>query len=334
MIFDGYSFEETSCDLTSIPRAAVDQAIFTIGWEDRAEALLKSGAITGEHAYCVRFDGDGVENSKVSSFIAEAKKNFQKVDLITLGSALDKLSWEGSLEKFVTGTMAEAPGYSVFIDYTCMPKAITQTLYRMLLKRTNYPKTFWGYCEGKYEASIGNVQFDQGLSGKFFPIRFTPGKGGTSNERALILALGGDPKLIFTLLEQADRDHIYVLTASAPSSAELFHTAHDQKSRLMREFHVPQGNFVEANAASVNNCLGKYLSIVRALPKACAIEIFCSGPKSHAVAACAIAEKFSDTVSLLGRTPLEYSRHNVPASGPVSISTVTNFCNPDVRQIL
>ncbi len=334
MIFDGYAFEEVKCELSALPSRSVDHAIFVLGWESRAQTLFNSSSISGCKAFGIRFKDDGVDDAVEQNFLDATKDRFSEHSIVEFGSALDRSTWEGELDNLVSSLSNSESSSSIFVDYTCMPKAITQTLYRMLLRRAYYPRTHWGYCEGLYTAAHGNVHFDQGIEGDFFPIRFTPGKGGTSNERAIILALGGDAKLISTLLEGPDRDHIFVLTANSPTSPELFKSASDLKNRIMRDFHVPLGNFVEADAFSVNDCIEKYLKIIQSLPKECAIEIFCSGPKSHAVAACAIAEKYHGSVSLLGRIPRAYSRHDVPPSGKVSISTVSNFCNPNIRHLL
>ncbi|MEI4234795.1 hypothetical protein [Roseovarius sp. D22-M7] len=334
MIFNGYSFEERHFNVGDIEELEVDDAIFVLGWESRCMEFARSGAIKGKRAYGIRFLDDGMGERQEHELEALLSESFDDFELRRFTSAQDRTSWEGELDGFIAELAKRADSLTCFVDYTIMPKAMTQTLYRMLLSRDSYPKIHWGYCEGIYSSAAGNLTFDQGVADQFFPIRFAQGKGGTSVERAVIAGIGGDVKLISDLLDGPDYDHVFVISAKSGGSPELFKTAHEQKARIMREHHVPETNFRETSAHSVNDCILEYLSIVRALPRECAIEILATGPKPQAVAACAIAEKFEGSVSLLGRVPKKYSRHDVRASGNVSISTVSNFCNPDIRHLL
>lgn len=334
MIFNGYSFEEQHFKVGDVPIFEVDDAIFVLGWESRCMEFANSAAIRGKRAYCIRFMDDGLGEKEEREAENNLSEIFDEFELRRFTSARDRTTWEGELDGLIAEMAKCRDALTCFVDYTTMPKAMTQTLYRMLLSRDKYPKIHWGYCEGVYASSEGNLLFDQGVSGPFFPIRFSPGKGGTSVERAVIVGLGGDVKLISELLDGPDYDHVYVLSANSDGSPELLKTAHEQKVRIMREHHVPEDNFRETSAHSVNDCVLAYLNIVRELPKECSIEILATGPKPQAVAACAIAEKFEGSVSLLGRVPKKYSQHDVRASGNVSISTVCNFCNPDIRHLL
>lgn len=334
MIFNGYSFEEGQFAVGDLPILEVDVAIFVLGWESRCMEFAKSGAIKGKRAYVIRFLDDGLGVAEESAILGSLGGNFGEIKIIRFDSAQNKSKWEGEIDRFVAELAHAAEDRICFVDYTTMPKAITQTLYQMILSRNIFPRIHWGYCEGIYSSQAGNLIFDQGVLGSFFPIRYAHGKGGTSVERAVIVGLGGDVNVVSVLLDGPDYDHVFVLTASSEGSPELFRTAHDQKLRIMREHHVPEGNFRETSAHSVSECILEYLKIVKQLPKECAIDIFSAGPKSQAVAACAIAEKFQGSVSLLGRVPKKYSRHNVIASGKISISTVSNFCNPNIRHVL
>lgn len=334
MIFSGYEFTESKQSIESIEGIVAHVAIFLIGWEERSFSLLKASAVSGKKAIIVRFLDDGLSESDVYMAIKLAREKFSEVELYNIHSSLDKGEWESRLSSLIVGLSAEDEFLTCFIDYTSIPKAVTQTMYRMLLQQNTFPRTVWGYCEGLYSNVEGNTRIDQGVSGGFFPIRFTPGKGGTSGERTVILALGADEKLIEELLENSVYDQIHVLTPKSKGSADLEKTTELQIKRLRREFHISTENFHEVDASSVSDCVVVFNDIIRNISAEGAIDIFCSGPKTHAVAACVIAEKYNRNVSLLGRIPSKYGKFEVKPSGNVSISCVTNFCDPLVRFIL
>ena len=331
MIFNGYRFEEAIYDISSDVSISVDIGIFVAGWEERSLNFIDRKAVSGREAILIDFKDDGIDGRRKRMAFDKLSAEFGHVRKVTIQTSLQREVWQNAIDALAAEVASRPEIITGFVDYTCMPKAITQTLYRSLLSKDALPVIHWGYSEGRYTKDDNNLSFDQGIRGTFFQIRHTPGSGGMASERAAILALGADEKLLIELLEGPNYDSVYVLSPRSSKFDSLNEKAQAQRSRLVREFHVPEGNFFACDALSVNSSLSLYLEIISSLGRDVAIEIFCSGPKTHAVAACAVAERFPRSVSILGRLPQKYQRHEVKATGSLSVSKVSNFKNPRIR---
>ena len=221
---------------------------------------------------------------------------------------------------------------SIAFDYTCLPKAISQTLFRAFIRKGSFARTTWMYSLGKYDEGLENLTFSQGVR-DFFPIRHTPGDGGMSPRRMAIVGLGSDESLVVEFLERYNFDRVFVLTAHSDNSPGLQNGAKRLKNRLIKEGRVLKDDFVEVDASSVIAAIEAMYGIVSSLDPDTGVDIFTAGPKSHAVAACVVVEKFK-SVRLMGREAEKYARYEVPAEGTVSMVHVVDYKNPSARFVL
>ncbi|MEO0454928.1 MAG: hypothetical protein AAFY98_12460, partial [Verrucomicrobiota bacterium] len=245
MIFGGYEFTEIKTKLEDLEELEADVAVFLAGWEPRSFSIIETQKVRSRKSILLRFSDDNLSVTELESFKEKMRSSSEEVNEYSLGSSLDRTQWEAGLTSLVAEISLDDRILTCFVDYTSIPKAVTQTMYRMLLRQSSFPRTIWGYCEGIYSHVNGNARIDQGIQGGFFPIRFTPGKGGTSGERAAVLALGADEKLVEELLEGSVYDRIHVLTANSSTASDLDSFAALQKQRLIRELHIPDYCFHE-----------------------------------------------------------------------------------------
>ncbi|SDY65588.1 hypothetical protein [Citreimonas salinaria] len=333
MIFHGQKFEEVLFETSYMPEIEVDLAVFVMGWESRSQAFIQTGAIRGRKCLVFSFADDGICQESREQFYERAAKCFNTVVPVKLPEALNRIGWQSEVEK-IFKTPANTVGNTCFVDYTSLPKAVTQTLYRFLLVDQSFCQSHWGYLEGSYPSEPLGSRFSQGLAEPFFPIRHTPGTGGTSEKQALIVSIGADEQIIFDLLETRSYDAVAVLHSNSQNSPALEQSRRSTLGRLHREYGVANEFVLESSASSVNDAIENYIALIRKIPREYSVDIFCCGTKSHSVAACAVAQRFKETVSLLGRIPKNYNRHDVVASGRGSISTMTDYTNPMIAALL
>lgn len=333
MIFHGQEFQETLFDTGSMPRIEVDLAVFVIGWESRSRTFIDAEKVTGRKCLIFSFRNDGISEEIRSNFYDKAKVCFDEVVPIELPEATNRIGWQSEIEKLFK-TPENTRGVSCFVDYTSLPKAIAQTLYRFLLVDQSFCRSHWGYLEGVYPEEILGSRYSQGLGEPFFPIRHTPGTGGISEKQALIVSIGADEQIIFDLLEIRSYDAVAIMYSNSNLSPALEDVRKATVARLCREYSVAENLVLQSSAFSVNDAIDNYIKLIKKIPREYSVDIFCCGTKSHALAACAVAERFKKTVSLVGRIPANYSKNDVLPSGQGSISSMTDFTNPNVSKLL
>ncbi len=333
MIFHGQEFEEVLFATDSMPKVDVDLAVFVIGWESRSRTFIEAGRITGRKCLVFSFRDDGISEESRSAFYDKARYCFDDVVPIELPKASNRIGWQSEIEKLFKSP-DNTHGDSCFVDYTSLPKAIAQTLYRFLLVDQSFCRSHWGYLEGIYPKEILGHKYSQGLAEPFFPIRHTPGTGGISEKQALIVSIGADEQIIFDLLEIRSYDAVAVMYSDSNLSPALEDVRKATVARLCREYSVANDLILQSSASSVNDAIDNYIKLIKKIPREYSVDIFCCGTKSHALAACAVAERFKKTVSLIGRIPKKYSRSDVLPSGQGSISSMTDFTNPSVSRVL
>lgn len=333
MIFHGQRFEEELFDALSVPAIEVDLGVFVVGWESRSSSFIESGKITGKRCLLFSFENDGITEERREKFYDIASKGFDSVESIELPNARSRVRWESEIQKLFKSS-ENIRGLSCFVDYTSLPKAVTQTLYRFLLVDQSFCRSHWGYLEGVYPENILGKEYSQGLAEPFFPIRHTPGTGGVSEKQALIVSIGADEHVIFELLETRSYDAVAVMYSDSNLSPALEEGRKATVARLCREYSVADELILQSSASSVNDAINNYIALIKRIPKEYSVDIFCCGTKSHAVAACAVAERFKKTVALLGRVPNRYTQNDVKPSGRGSVSSMTDFTNPNVSKLL
>ncbi len=333
MIFHGQKFEEILFPDFDIPKVHVDLAVFVVGWESRSRVFIETGKISGKKCLVFSFKDDGISEKVRKNFYKTANNSFDVVAPVELPGASDRIGWQSEIEK-IFKKPENTYGKTCFIDYTSLPKAVVQTLYRFLLVDQSFCQSHWGYLEGVYPSEILGQRFSQGLGEGFFPIRHTPGTGGTSEKQALIVSIGADEPIIFDLLETRSYDAVAIMHSNSHRSPALEANKNSTIARLCREYGVTDELILESSASSVNEAIDNYINLIKIIPREYSVDIFCCGTKSHAVAACAVGQRFRETVSLLGRIPNEYSRNDVKASGEGSVSTMTDYTNPMIASLL
>lgn len=333
MIFHGQRFEETLFDVSDTPQISVDLAVFVIGWESRSRKFIETKQIRGDKCLVFSFKDDRISEDRRKSFYDLASESFKQVVPVELPGATNRIAWQSEIEKLFK-TNDNIIGDTCFVDYTSFPKAVAQTLYRFLLVDQSFCRSYWGYLEGIYPKEFLGSQYSQGLFEPFFPIRHTPGTGGISEKQALIVSIGADEHIIFDLLETRSYDAVAVMYSASNLSPDLENVRKGIVARLSREYSVADDLILQSSAFSVNEAINSYIKLIKQIPKGYSVDIFCCGTKSHAVAACVVAERFKNTVSLLGRVPREYSRNDIQASGKGSIATMTDCTNPRIAKLL
>ncbi|WP_417525763.1 hypothetical protein [Marinovum sp.] len=327
--FKGYSISESFCDNGACVEA--DVGVFVSGWEERSNHVASSLSLNIGTSFLVSFDGDGVDAESSSEFLQLLKSGSEHVVPLKFGCANQRNMWNGSVDHFLANsTLTQCR--SVVVDYSCMPKAVTQTMFRGMVRKGLFAKATWLYSMGVYCAEDGNMTFAQGVK-SFFPIRHTPGDGGMSSKRVAIVAIGGDEGLIIEYLEHYNFDRIFCICGESQKSSGLSENIRAISSRLLYDNKISKDDVITCDASSVVDCLDKMQTIVRSLDKNTSIEIFCTGPKSHSVAACILVEKYP-SVRLMGRDVSTYSRHNVRAEGAISRVDLIDYSNPEVRFVL
>jgi len=193
------------------------------------------------------------------------------------------------------------------------------------------PKVNWCYSSGLYDPTPAvDGSFNQGAK-EFFSIRGAEGGGGMSNQKIAVLALGADRTLISSFLRNSNYDMMHFLDASSEHSPMLERRIKEQRKWLQVEYGVQESSFTECSASSIVGTLSKLLDIMSNYPTdgGSSIDLFCSGPKSHAISASALVSS-SSNVRLMGRIPNEYLRIDVKPTKEVSITTVSDYTNPRI----
>lgn len=334
LYFGGFRIDETIGNIEEIQPSIADVAIFVIGWETRSYEALDKKLVSGERCILLSFEGDDIDQSVIDEFEYSAKKLFNTVILKRLCSTTDTEKLMTATEDFASEVSKIEPLVCV-VDYSSMPKLVTQTLFRRFMIDGCCPRVMWLYLTGLYDQTpASKADFHQGAR-KFFTIRGADGAGGISTEKIGVLALGSDRALIHSFLLENSYDYTFFLSASTDYSPQLMQRINEQKIWLQSEHGVSPDEFVECEASTVIGTLKVLDGILSDydVESGAAIDIFCSGPKSHAIAASALVSSRRN-IRLVGRVPENYLRFDVPPSGQISITTVSDFTNPLIAKVL
>jgi hypothetical protein len=332
IVFNGARFEEVVSSVADAAEVVCDVAIFVASWESRADFLARNLSISARKAVLLTFRDDGLDQREVNLFKDLLRSKFVQVAHVVIAAATDELNWTGDFEKLLQELAHDATANTLAVDYTCLPKAVSQTLFRSLIRSGTFPKTVWLYSLGRYDQTLGNISFAQGVQ-RFFPIRHTPGDGGMSTDRVGLVGLGSDEGLVFEFLEQYNFQRVFIISAHSDKSPDLSISAQRMHDRLVREGKALHEDFFSCDATSVVSAIEIMHRAISGIPKETSVDIFAAGPKSHAVAACVIAEKYRQ-VRLMGREAKRYARYEVVPEGTVSVVTVTDFKNPLIGNVL
>lgn len=312
-------------DLESL---VADVSIVVIGWESRSSQLLEAGFLSGDVCLLLSFKGDAISEAEKIRFHQLASLKFSSVEKVELCCPLEAEAVMSETEELVRKIYHRGPS-TCAVDYSSMPRVVTQTFFRQFMVEGVCPKVSWCYSSGLYDSTpAASSNFVQGAK-EFFSIRGAEGGGGMSNQKIAVLALGADRSLISSFLRDSNYDMIHFLDAQSEHSPKLEERIKEQRKWLQVEYGVQENSFTECSASSVVGTLSKLLEIMSDYPVdgGSSVDLFCSGPKSHAISASALVNSFSN-VRLVGRVPKEYLRIDVKPTKEVSITTVADYTNP------
>lgn len=327
--FKGYSISESS--LKEGDALTADVGIFVAGWERRFDHSIRKLQLKLNLAIVLNFEDDELPYEMIEDTERVLQRTSKQTACITLPAANSRSEWNGSIDRLLEDSQL-IKARSLIVDYSCMPKSITQTIFRAIVRKGLFAKSTWLYSLGIYSDVENNTSFAQGVR-EFYPIRHTPGDGGMSSKRVAIVAIGGDEGLVVEYLEHYNFDRIFCICGESASSDNLTVGIGKIVKRLSFENRLSPEDIVTCDAASVIGCIERMQEIITGLDHSTSVEIFCTGPKSHAVAACIVAERYP-SVRLMGRDALRYSRHDVKAQGAISRVEFIDYSNPNVRFVI
>lgn len=330
----GFKIIDRISSIEDIESLTTDLAIIVIGWESRSSQLLEAGALSGDVCLLLNFKDDNISEAEKARFHLLASRNFSTVENVELCSPLEAETVMSETEDLVRRIYLRGPT-TCSVDYSSMPRVVTQTLFRQFMVEGVCPKVNWCYSSGLYDTTpAASSTFVQGAK-EFFSIRGAEGGGGMSNQKIAVLALGADRSLISSFLRDSNYDMTHFLDAESEHSPKLEERIKEQRKWLQIEYGVQENNFTECSASSVVGTLSKLLEIMSDYPTdgGSSVDLFCSGPKSHAISASALVNSFSN-VRLVGRVPKEYLRIDVKPTKEVSITTVSDYTNPSIIRAL
>ncbi|PSK86183.1 hypothetical protein CLV79_106192 [Limimaricola soesokkakensis] len=308
----------------------VDAFIAIIGWETRSLNVVSSGSFYGERCYLIRFDGDDLEPHIVEQAHTEAKKHFKRVEILDFPNALDYEEVMTRTEEFTSQIADHGLGTCV-VDYTSMPRSITQMIFRKFMVDGFCPYTLWAYSPGLYDQTeLVASGLSQGAS-KFFSIRGALGNGGMASERVAVLALGADRSLVRSFIREHSFDRFHFLDARSSHSPALGGRIDEQRLWLQSDLGILPESFISCDAESVVQTIKVFLEIANGYPaeSGVSIELFSSGPKTHSVAAATLLTSFKN-IRLVGRRPDRYIRMDVKSAEEIALTTVIDYTNPRV----
>lgn len=326
--FGGFQFVDQVRQVLDFSPLVCDLAIIVVGWESRSYQLLEHGLVKGRACILVSFDGDGIEESERERFSAQASLHFEGVLKFQCSSPLDAQMVMSDTERLAGFVSGLHPSVCA-VDYSSMPKVVTQTLFRQFMIEGVCPRVHWIYSSGLYDDTpVVSDEFNQGAA-DFFSIRGAEGNGGISSQKVAVLALGADRTLISSFLRSSSYDITHFLDAASTHSPKLAQRIKEQRLWLQAECGIGYQDFLECDAKSVVGTLKILLDLIKRFPEedGAAVDLFCSGPKSQAIAASALVSSFRN-VRLVGRVPHRYLKIDVRPTQEISVTSVTDYTNP------
>lgn len=332
--FGGFRLRETSGSLAELPKSRADVSIFVVNWETRSKDLLACGQLTGENCILVRFSDWPGDDAYLAHLADLAKARFEHVEFASLTSPLNFDALMSDSEDLARKICKRGP-LSCAVDYTSMPKAMVQTLFRQFMIEGLCPIVTWFYLPGLYDETPVRLEESHQGASQFFAIRGAEGSGGMSTRRVGIVALGADKPLTDAFLRAHNYDETYFVCATSDKSPELSKKMDAHKKWLMIEHGAADSDFINCGALTVIEALNAFDKIVSSAPadQGCSVDLFCSGPKSHGIAASALITNH-EHVRLVARQPTSYARFDVKSLGDVSVTTISDFTNPSMGRAL
>jgi hypothetical protein len=219
----------------------------------------------------------------------------------------------------------------VFIDVTCLPKLMLQWIIMEFLKSKLPTELILGYVSGSYSVGKSSPIYDQGVR-EYVAVPHSCA-GGVSTKKACIAALGADERLVSDYFDsEIGFDHHFLL-----ASVEVKHTAiadqvKHQIDSLRARHYLTDADIAYVSASSFIDSITAFEAFLAASEGCDEWEVFCSGPKPHAVAASLVAMKHR-SVRLTGRVPRTYDESDVAPGPNMALYRIVDLTNPRVAAL-
>lgn len=306
----------------------VDIALYMTGWETRTATIAERGHVRSKKSIVLSFS-DARNNVSPATHLPNTSDS--RLEEAVLGSHYEILQCIARLLGLFESNPDLLTG-RVFLDVTCMPKLMMQWLVLELLKAKMPTELILGYVSGEYQPrGDGSPIYDQGVQ-QYVPIPHSCG-GGVSTRRACIAALGADERLVSDYFENEAGFDRYFLVASAETAHSSIAGQVKHQIDSLRERHFLDSEAVaEVAPYAFTDCVDAFETFIRQSAECDAWDVFCSGPKPHAIAACMLALRHR-SVRLIGRVPREYDQSDVKPGKAISFLRIVDLTNPRVATI-
>lgn len=302
-----------------------DVAIYVSSWEARAVHFVETEVARARRVVSLSFNDSANAYSVTPEMVGLGEQHFRHMDLgshYNVHQAIENL-----IPPLITDPSMRYG--KVFVDISSMPKYISQYLIMEILRTKAVSELIVGYVCGdyKYHSTEAGI-YDQGIR-EYLALPHTANKG-ISVRKGGIAALGADERLIgdyFT--NEAVFDEHFLVTADGVSNVAVDRKVQIQASALVRRFNLDDSHLRSVPPSSFLGCLDAYEDFIGLYPDIDSWDIFCCGPKTHAVAACLAAIKHGK-IKLIGRVPHRYDTTNVEAGAVVSFLRIIDATSPAI----
>jgi hypothetical protein len=302
-----------------------DLAIFVAGWETRCIKFAQDNLTVAKHNVVLEFDDQGMTKHP-GEYLARNGKTWT---LLRLGSHYDM---QGCMSKIIEMLQHQSAGgtiNTVFLDISSMPKLVIQWITMELMRSRLVPEVFFGYVPGRDRFSQKKNEYDQGVR-KFETVPHSIGDGGASVRKACIAGLGADERLLSHYFEnESGFDRHFLIASLDTNDPAIVQAVEQQIAGLSFRHQLGPSDVAQISATSVLDCIAVMERFVRSSTNCDSWEVFCSGPKLHAVAGCFLSLKHRN-VRLVGRVPQEYVRKNVDPGESICLLRCVDLTNPRV----
>jgi len=310
------------------PKVKVDLAIYMASWEERAIHQARYGTANADRAMVLSFS-DADNSFCPSEYLTSiVDGNLTKLELGSHYKIQDAVS--AFIPKFFHAKSVNFG--SIFIDVTCMPKYMAQYFVLEVLRTKVISELIIGYTAGTYHHQSNQAGvYDQGID-RYLSLPQTANVG-ISTRKGGIAALGADERLIgdyFT--NEAGFDDHFLIAADGAQNKAVDEKVRNQTSALMRKFHLSETSVKSVAPPSFLGSLDAYEDFLFSSPEIDSWDIFCCGPKTHAIGACLAAHKHHE-IKLIGRVPAHYDTTNVEAGDTISLLRILDATSPAVAKV-
>jgi hypothetical protein len=305
----------------------VDLAVFMAGWERRTEKIARDNFLRPKQAIVLRFND---ENMVVhpGELLSQQRIPWRNVELASHYDIRQSIS---RIVDVFQEQASEKKIESIFLDVTCMPKLLIQWLVMEIMRTKLVGCIYIGYVSGDYSSATQEPDYDQGVR-DFITIPHSIGDGGASVRKACIAALGADERLLSHYFEnESSFDRHFLLASSATGSEKIQKAVRLQIDSLAARYQMDKNDISEVSPTSIIEAILSFDKFVQSAANCDSWEIFCTGPKTQAVASCFVSLRHRN-VRLIGRVPKEYDQKNVGPGEAMCLFRAIDLTDPRIAR--